>query len=478
MIDFKVNKERLNNRSKKGCSNGMNYPKTAWILLINDLSESTENISEKVKDNVTKNFNPMCAQNQFNRKPVLLNQSNGLMRNNEDGECVVKNKTLSSAKLKLLIFRGLVLVFFFALAGAAWGQSSTAPTQTVCPGIEPYLVIPGNPNSTFIWSIATGVSGTEWTIIPGVDGYHISVNWANPVVPTTYILTLEERDASTTCIRIVSVSVTVNPLPVAMASSNSPVSAGTPLTLIGGPDGMTTYAWTGPDGFTSALQSPTITGVRVDATGIYTLTVTNSNGCSAQATTDVTVTLLPTATIAGTTTVCQNATAPVVTFTGAGGTAPYTFIYTINGGPNQIVVSTGDVATVTTPTAADGTFTYALVSVQDASGTTYSNPQTGTAVITVNPLPTPSIIGSNPVCQSVNSTTETYSTAITGNTFVWAVVGGTFIGQGTNQIVVIWSTPGTGSVSVTETGANGCSATNTINVTIQPAPVTSPIYHN
>jgi len=54
-------------------------------------------------------------------------------------------------------------------------------------------------------------------------------------------------------------------------------------------------------------------------------------------------------------------------FTGAGGTAPYTFTYTLNGGSNLTVVSTGDVATVTAPTTAAGTFTYLLVSVQDAS---------------------------------------------------------------------------------------------------------------
>jgi len=64
------------------------------------------------------------------------------------------------------------------------------------------------------------------------------------------------------------------------------------------------------------------------------------------------------------------------------------------------VVSTGDVATVTAPTTAAGTFTYLLVSVQDASGTTCSNPQTGTAVITVNPLPTATITGTTAVCQN------------------------------------------------------------------------------
>ena len=40
--------------------------------------------------------------------------------------------------------------------------------------------------------------------------------------------------------------------------------------------------------------------------------------------------LVPSATIAGNATVCRNAIGVVITFTGSGGTAPYTFTYTIN----------------------------------------------------------------------------------------------------------------------------------------------------
>src|SRR5690606_19861951 len=43
---------------------------------------------------------------------------------------------------------------------------------------------------------------------------------------------------------------------------------------------------------------------------------------------------VPSATISGTTTVCRNSAQPVITLTGSGETAPYTFVYNINGGPN------------------------------------------------------------------------------------------------------------------------------------------------
>ena len=94
--------------------------------------------------------------------------------------------------------------------------------------------------------------------------------------------------------------------------------------------------------------------------------------------------------------VCQNGTQPTITFTGANGTAPYTFTYNINGGANLTVTSNASgVATVTAATTADGTFNYNLVSVQDASSTTCSNTQTGTATVVVNRLPIASVLPSN-----------------------------------------------------------------------------------
>jgi hypothetical protein len=92
---------------------------------------------------------------------------------------------------------------------------------------------------------------------------------------------------------------------------------------------------------------------------------------------------LPTATISGTTTLCQNGSAPVVTFTGANGTAPYTFSYTINGGATYTVSTvSGDSVTVAVPTTASGVFVYNLVGVQDSSSTTFQT-QSGTATITI-----------------------------------------------------------------------------------------------
>lgn len=80
---------------------------------------------------------------------------------------------------------------------------------------------------------------------------------------------------------------------------------------------------------------------------------------------------IPTAAISGTATVEQfDPITPVITFTGAGGTQPYTFTYNINGGANQTVTTpTGlNSTTVAHDNSVLGVFTYNLVSAVDGNG--------------------------------------------------------------------------------------------------------------
>jgi gliding motility-associated-like protein len=101
------------------------------------------------------------------------------------------------------------------------------------------------------------------------------------------------------CTNTITTTVTVNALPVATVSNNGPVCAGSALSLTGGPAGMTTYSWTGPNGFTSLLQNPSVSAnATLTMSGVYTLTVTNGSGCMSIASTTVTVNENPVA-IAG-----------------------------------------------------------------------------------------------------------------------------------------------------------------------------------
>jgi len=71
----------------------------------------------------------------------------------------------------------------------------------------------------------------------------------------------------------------VKPVPTASASSNSPVCSGSALNLTGTTDIGTSYDWTGPAGFTSNSQNPTIATPALTAAGTYSFTAT-LNGCS------------------------------------------------------------------------------------------------------------------------------------------------------------------------------------------------------
>src|SRR5690606_26418846 len=72
--------------------------------------------------------------------------------------------------------------------------------------------------------------------------------------------------------------------------------------------------------------------------------------------------------ISSTVNVCQNSPGPVITFSGSGGSAPYTFTYTVNGTSQTITsAANSNTVTLTASTATFGTQTYTLTGVSDSS---------------------------------------------------------------------------------------------------------------
>ena len=193
------------------------------------------------------------------------------------------------------------------------------------------------------------------------------------------------------------------------------------------------YAWTTPDAYTVGNNASFSRSVTTAMAGAYTVTVSDVLACTSTATTTLVVNPLPTASISGGTSVCYSATSPNVTFTGAAGTAPYTFTYNINGGANQTVTtSAGNSVNVSVPTGTAGTFNYNLVSVQDASSTGCTQAQTGTATVVVYSNLSASLSGgSSPICYNSDPGTFT-ATATGGNgtyTYQWYNSGGPIGGQ-------------------------------------------------
>jgi hypothetical protein len=82
--------------------------------------------------------------------------------------------------------------------------------------------------------------------------------------------------------------------PTPTATSDSPVCAGATLHLTASIVSGATYAWTGPNGFTSSAQNPTLANVTTAASGTYSVTATLGGCTSGAGTTAVTVNSPPT----------------------------------------------------------------------------------------------------------------------------------------------------------------------------------------
>src|SRR5699024_4120055 len=113
---------------------------------------------------------------------------------------------------------------------------------SICTGNSTILTAGGA--STYSWSPSIGLSTTSGASVT-----------ANPTSTITYTVTGTDVNG---CQNIAQVTVTVNPLPTVTVSSDFDVCIGEDINLTAG--GGTSYSWTGPNGFTSTSQNPTITG--------------------------------------------------------------------------------------------------------------------------------------------------------------------------------------------------------------------------
>ena len=127
----------------------------------------------------------------------------------------------------------------------------------------------------------------------------------------------------------VNTIVTVHVLPLVTANNNGPLCSGSALNLTGGPEGMTSYSWTGPDGFTSLLQNPSLSAITELMSGIYTLSVTDANGCTTTASTTAVVNALPVVG-AGSDMTIPNGTSTSIDAT-VTGTGPFTYSWSPSG---------------------------------------------------------------------------------------------------------------------------------------------------
>ena len=317
-------------------------------------------------------------------------------------------------------------------------------TAAICAGGATPLS--GSGGVSCAWAPATGLS----------DAASCSPT-ASPSATTAYALTVTD---ATGCVsnNAPTVTVTVNTIPPAPTAGNDgPVCVGGTLQLTASTIAGATYAWTGPNGFTSTLQNPVIAGVAPANAGLYSVMVAVSGCESTAATTTVVVRTLPTATVSGTATICQGSSTDIAaTLTGVG---PWTLTWS-----DGLVQSAG-ASPATRSVQPSSTTTYTVTGVTDAH---CAGAGAGSAVVTVG-LPIDAPVVTAPLFAAVGATGLAASVDDhAGSTYAWTLTGGTIAaGQGTAAITFNAGTPGTTMLlSVVETAVACASPAATAKVQV------------
>jgi gliding motility-associated-like protein len=261
-----------------------------------------------------------------------------------------------------------------------------------------------------------------------------------------------------------SATVIVHPLPaVPVVSGNSLVCAGSSINLSAGTINGASYSWTGPNGFTSSLQNPSITNAGINNSGVYSVTAT-VNGCSGAAgTIQVTVNPIPSSPVVSSNSpLCAGSTLNLSASTIAGASYSWTGPNSFNSSNQNPVINNAGVINA-------GIYTVTAT----ANGCT-SIPSSATVI--VNPLPSaPVVSGNNPVCagSSINLSAGT----INGASYSWTGPNG-FISSLQNPSIVNAGINNSGVYSVAAT-VNGCTGSvSTIQITVNPIPSSPSVTSN
>lgn len=383
-----------------------------------------------------------------------------------------------------------------ALPGASL-SGSTAVCQN---GTAPQLIFSGS-GGTAPYTFSYRINGGGLQQISSSSGNSVALTVPSTTAGTyTYSLVSVKESGANACVGSASGSatVTVNPLPTASISGTATVcqNAATPIVTLTGAGGTApyTFSYRINGGSIQSVSSSTANSVSIPvATGtagtftysLVSITDASSTSCSSAASGSATIVVnpLPNASISGSAVVCQNSNAPVLTFSGSGGTAPYTFSYSINGGAAQTLTSSaGGNATLTAPTNSPGTYQYSLLSVLDASSASCSGAANGSAIVQVNPLPAASIAGSTAVCQgsSAPQVVFTGSGGTAPYTFVYTLSNGSNLSISTtagNSVSLPVSTAVAGDftyrlISVRDGSSTACanSASGSATISIHALP--------
>ncbi|HKM92471.1 MAG TPA: hypothetical protein VJY41_02340 [Prolixibacteraceae bacterium] len=316
------------------------------------------------------------------------------------------------------------------------------------------------------WSL-TWSDGSTPTSVTGIttSPYTFSVN---PTANTTYTVTAlsDVKCTSVAGDRTGSAVVTVNARPTSVVSGSATVCNGGGATISVALTGTQPWSLTWSDGstptsVTGITTSPYTFSVSPTVNTTYTVTALNDVNCTSVASdltgsALVTVNARPTSVVSGSATVCNGGSTTIsVALTG---TQPWALTWSDGSTPTSVTgITTSPYTFSVSPTA---NTTYTVTALSDANCTSVAGDRTGSALVTVNSLPTVSI-ADNSIC-------------VGGTTTLSPTTGGTWLSDSpsvasvTNDGVVTGLINGSTTFTFTET-ASTCS-NSTASLTVNPLP--------
>lgn len=307
--------------------------------------------------------------------------------------------------------------------------ANAGPNKSICAGDSTTIGTPTVAGTTYSWLPTTGLSSST-----------VAQPNASPAATTNYTLTVSNGCGNATN----TVTITVNPQPVANTGPNKSICAGDSTTIGTAAVAGVTYNWSPATGLSSSTVAQPNASPAISTT--YTLTASNG-ACDSTGTVTVTVNQQPVA----------------------------------NAGPNKSICA-GDSTLIGTPAVAG--MTYSWLPVIGLSSNTEAQPNaspaatitytltvtnggcdsTNTVTVTVNPKPIANAGPDQSMCLKDSTTIGT--PGIAGTTYSWVP------SAGLSSITAAQpeASPAA-TTSYTLTASNGdCSTTDTVVVTVLPEP--------
>lgn len=301
------------------------------------------------------------------------------------------------------------------------------------------LTIAASPSNltSYVWSGPNGLTNNTAT-----------VNIASVVTANSGTYSVTATNASG-CSGTASVNITVNANPAVTINSNAPICEGNTLNLTGGPSGLTSYSWFGPNGFTSTLQNPTIPNTTTANTGGYTLVGTNAAGCSTTVNTSLNILAAPAATAGSNSPICTGQTLELTSLPNSA--ASYSW-----SGPGNFTSSLQNPTRSNATTAMSGTYTVTITGTNNCS-------KTATVSATVNASLQVTASVNSPLCSG--GSIQLSATPISASAYSWSGPNN-FTSNQQNPVINNISATQNGTYTITVTNAGGCTGTATVNVTV------------